>query len=421
MKKIFFVLSLFFLFVAFTPSIGKTFSAFAINETQETYSIYDENQKLVTTHNDVEFGDQIITSDLFVYTIINVDHNLKTAIARFVEKLRTPKVTLHKYTSPIDKNNSNNEKKIGLYMTHNAESYILGDGYDSVYGEGGVHDVAHKFKDELTKKGVKVVLDETLHLPHDSKAYSRSRITAREIWSQGVDAMFDLHRDAASRNTYLLNEDGVGKSKIRIVVGKSNSNSQQNLDFALTIFLVADILYPNLMLDIYFGRNEYNQTLTPYCLLFECGTYVLEKDYVLNSMPDLADLVYTAMYNTYIDSDTGDLMIGTASTPAIPDTDDEIIKPNPDDKDDQTDPNNGDNNNNNNQDNNEQNDDNDNDNDNDNENNDSVNEGNSNNATTEQNNKSSAGMIVLYVFCGMVFSFLVGGIVYKIFKKKKNN
>ena len=90
-------------------------------------------------------------------------------------------------------------------------------------------------------------------------------------------------------------------SKIRMVVGKSNSNYQKNLDFALAIKAYADKNYPGLIKDIYMGKGHYNQALSRTAMLFEMGTYLIEKDFVYSSIPYLADCIDKVLYTSVVD------------------------------------------------------------------------------------------------------------------------
>ena len=189
-------------------------------------------------------------------------------------------------------------------MTHNDESYTPTDGYDSIYGAGGIHDVAKMLKSQLESKNYNVVLDETLHIPHNSSAYSRSGLTATKLFnSYNPDALFDIHRDGVSKSYYYTNQNGENLSKVRIVVGKSNPNYQNNYQFAKTLFATGNAMYPWLFSDIYSGSGHYNQALKDTCLLFEMGTYLIEKEYVYNSIPYLVDAIDSVLY-TPIEDDT---------------------------------------------------------------------------------------------------------------------
>ena len=91
-------------------------------------------------------------------------------------------------------------------------------------------------------------------------------------------------------------------SKIRIVVGKSNPTYSANLELAKAIKAFADEKYPGLIKDIYIGSGRYNQNLSNTAILFEMGTYLIEKDYVERSLPFLADTIDKVLYTNAVDS-----------------------------------------------------------------------------------------------------------------------
>ena len=292
MKKVAYVLIAFCLMCFVYISID--FFAYAADGDIVQYEIYDESGNLLTFNSEVEVGDTILTKDFYEYQIYKIDGN--KCYARVLRKLNLPS---HK--KPMMRRSQEN-RKIGLYMTHNDESYRLSDGVDSVYGAGGIHDVARLLQNELKRKGISVILDETLHIPHDSSAYSRSSVTAKSLFDkENPDALFDIHRDGVARKYYYTAHDGKDYSKIRIVVGKSNPNFEENYKFAQEVFAIGNSEYPWLFLDIYCGKGHYNQELMSTNLLFEMGTYLIEKEYVLNSVPLLADTIETALYSSVYD------------------------------------------------------------------------------------------------------------------------
>lgn len=294
-----------FLLLALTFSFNFKSFVFAQEIVEINYEVFDENNNFLFERVNVELGDIYIDKNFNKYEIFLIDKSLHQAQAYFVEKLQRPKI-VKKGQSAID---TSANKKIGLYLTHNAESYLIGDGYDSVYGKGGVHDIAESLAKALRKKGVSAILNETLHLPHDTLAYNRSKITAQTLLKDKPDAIFDIHRDGASRRTYAKTTNGKEHSTIRIVVGQANPNQKLNLDFATYLLSVAQTKYPWLFLDIYLAKGHYNQNLYEKALLFEMGTYTIEKSLVLETVAPLADVIFTTLYSTAITED-GDLIIG---------------------------------------------------------------------------------------------------------------
>ncbi len=293
--KMFIFCSLFIMFEQITYSTD--------GEIAENFIVYGDKNEILFEKSYIEQGDIFVTKDFYEYQIYRIEEN--KAYAKRLRRLYIPKIK-REYL-PIQRAKS--EPKICLYMTHNDESYKPTDGYDSIYGAGGIHDVAKRFKKELENKNINIVLDETLHIPHDNNAYNRSKITAnRLLKEESPDAMFDIHRDGVSKSFYATSYKGEALSKIRIVVGKSNPYFDKNYEFAQTLFAVGNSMYPWLFSDIYCGKGHYNQSCQTTDLLFEMGTYLIEKESVYNSLPYLADVVDTVLYASRTE-ENGDIIV----------------------------------------------------------------------------------------------------------------
>ena len=195
-------------------------------------------------------------------------------------------------------------KRIAMYCTHSDESYLPTDGYYSTTERGSIYQVGQALSDALTDKGVEVTLADTLHHPHDAGAYRRSRQTAVQLLKTGLpDCLIDIHRDGIpDPDSYAVTIGGEERSKIRLLVGRGNQNAAVNKEFALMIKAVADHVYPGLIKDIYMGKGTFNQDLLPRSILLECGTYTLEKERVIRSMPLMADVLNRALYGGIVGS-----------------------------------------------------------------------------------------------------------------------
>ena len=107
----------------------------------------------------------------------------------------------------------------------------------------------------------------------------------------------DIHRDGIpDQSEYTCTIDGENASQVRLLVGKSNQNSSVNREFAKQIKAVADKKYPGLIKDIFIGKGNYNQDLSPNAILLEFGTHTISKERVLNSTDLMAQVVSTALY-----------------------------------------------------------------------------------------------------------------------------
>lgn len=306
----FVIVALFIFMCDVTPIIvNNTDSFHAVSSVmEEEYQIYNEKGERINTAQICHVGDMFISADNILYEIVSVNEEKKVAYAIRKTSVTLPEVNkkMNAYTQI-----ETDKKVICMYHTHNAESYVLGDGYDSIYGKGGVMDVGSAFLKELNKLGINVFRSENLHLPHDTYAYSRSKSTAQSLIKQySPHAIFDVHRDGVPRSQYVGSVFGKPTSKIRMVIGKSNSNFATNLDFALAIKAYADAHYSGLIKDIYMGSGHYNQNLSSTAILFEMGTYLIEKDYVMSSLPYLADTIDKVMYTTAVKAPSGDESMG---------------------------------------------------------------------------------------------------------------
>ena len=273
---------------------------FAVDTNKKYYTIYTDESKsevLLLKGGEVVVGDKYLSSDNKLYEIESVDEKTKSGYAKFLSDEKLPKYNV-KPKSEKAKAKAVSKKKVGVYHTHNDESYYTPDGVDSVYGKGGIHDVGAKFVENLGKLDITAVYREDLHLPHNSGAYTRSQVTASALLNEGVDAIFDLHRDSTKRDYYLTKVNGEQMSSLRMVIGAASANYEENKNFAYSIKGYADEAYPGLIKDIYIGKGNYNQQLSNRAMLFEMGCENIEKDLVLKSTEYLAKTMDVVLYGS---------------------------------------------------------------------------------------------------------------------------
>ena len=264
------------------------------------YTIYDydnHNQIVFVRGDNVEDGDKYISGDNKLYEVVSVDEDSKTGYAKFINDEQMPNYDV----KPISNNVAvaASKKRVGMYHTHNDECYTQNDGTDSIYGAGGIHDVGAKIKANLNDLGIEVDYSEDLHLPHNSGAYTRSQVTASKLLNANkLDAIFDVHRDATPVSEYIATVNGVKMSKVRLVVGTGNQNYLENKEFAKSIKAYADEVYPGLIKDIYMGKGNYNQQLTPRSMLLEMGCHLIDKNLVYRSCEPLAKTIDMVLYGS---------------------------------------------------------------------------------------------------------------------------
>ncbi|MBS4032082.1 MAG: stage II sporulation protein P [Clostridiales bacterium] len=300
----------------------------------------EDGQEITVTGRKIHVGDEYLTSDNKLYRVFRVEG--RTAYARFIREVGaifeedSPGILVglrERFTSGVrtvqqqnengdeaeeedevedEENEAEDEAEdedeqelepeeepqrlIGIYHTHNAESYVPTDGTDSIFGEGGIHSVGGSFTAALEQKGINVVHDETLHLPHDRGAYRRSRVTAEQLLEQGPDVIFDIHRDATPPQVYATQIEDEPVTQIQFVVGRQNPNMRVTRQFALDLKQTADQIHPGLVKGIFMARGGYNQDLTPMNLLLEVGAHTNSREAAEGGAAFFADVVSFYFY-----------------------------------------------------------------------------------------------------------------------------
>ena len=276
-----------------------------LDESSVYTAVTEDGETLFSLSGTLSEGDEYISRENTLYRIKHVDGH--TATAERIGEEAMPDVSwletgeakpvFAQEAVPAASKNADQQKLIAMYVTHSDESYVPSDGTESIEGQGGIYDVARKFRDSLQAHGVDVILDESTHLPHDSGAYRRSRRTAERLLQKRPDAIIDIHRDGIpDKDEYTFSINGENASQVRLLVGRANQNSAVNREFAKQIKAVADKQYPGLIKDIFIGKGTYNQDLSPNAILLEFGTHTISKERVLNSTDMMAHVVSTTLF-----------------------------------------------------------------------------------------------------------------------------
>lgn len=279
------------------------------------WTMVDENgRELLITGRRIHVGDEFITGDNRLYRVFRV--NKRTAYSRFVREVGAvfseqresvlavwlDRLGFAGYAAQPAAENEGMKPAaapkglIGIYHTHNAEAYIPSDGEAFVVPKGGIHGVGRVFAENLEEKGVRVVFDQTLHLPHDRGAYRRSRVTTERLLAKGPDVVFDVHRDAAPRHVYATQIGGNWVTQVKFVVGRQNPNMHVTRQFALDLKRISDEVHPNLVKGIFMARGNYNQDLTPLNLLLEVGAHTNSREAAKEGIALFADAVAFYFY-----------------------------------------------------------------------------------------------------------------------------
>jgi stage II sporulation protein P len=169
---------------------------------------------------------------------------------------------------------------VGIYNTHNSESYSGDGGPERLPGENGdVVTVGETLKKALEKNGIAAAHSLQIHDAVDfMKAYGESVKTATQMTKDypSMKILLDVHRDGfrpgVPKST--ITAKGQTISKVLVVIGKKNPHWQTNEKLAKDLMALAEKKYPGLFSPniSYAADARYNQHLSDGGLLLEFGS-----------------------------------------------------------------------------------------------------------------------------------------------------
>lgn len=288
------------------------------------YTWVDDDGEFITlTAITPVVGDSYMNEANRLYEVVSVDDD-RTVHASYKETMRLPQVFA---ALPVQDESrqagivvggaaaaasSGSNNVIGIYHSHNAESYVQSSGEEFIEPHGEIVDVGAALAEALEAKGFTVVHSEASHLPHDGGAYQRSRGTVRELLEEDAVALLDVHRDAIPAEHYVTDVDGDEMTKVRLVVGRQNPNRDANLELAHRIKAIADEQYPGLVKGIFHAHGNYNQDVGPRTVLLEFGTHETSVEDAVKSARLFAEVYPAAAGLTDASSEAAGQQIGGA-------------------------------------------------------------------------------------------------------------
>ena len=171
---------------------------------------------------------------------------------------------------------------VGIYNTHNSESYAGDGGPERRQGENGdVVTVGETLKKALEQNGIGAVHSLQIHDAVDfMKAYGASVNTATQMTKDypNLKVLIDVHRDGfppgVPKSTITVKGQKV--SQVLVVIGKKNPHWQKNEALAKELMALGEKKYPGLFSPniSYAADARYNQHLSDGGLLLEFGSQV---------------------------------------------------------------------------------------------------------------------------------------------------
>lgn len=202
------------------------------------------------------------------------------------------------YTEPLP-STSDDDVLVGIYHTHNAESYAgEGQGDRETSGDNGdVVKVGQALAEELNRLGIKAIHSDQVNDTVYSESYDNSFEVAQNMLVENptIRILLDVHRDGLPPQ--------VGKSVVRIgdketatiliVLGQKNPTWEKNNQVANDLIEVAEDSYPGFFSHNirYASKARYNQHLTNGAILLEVGSQLNTTEEAMNTVQPLAEVL----------------------------------------------------------------------------------------------------------------------------------
>ena len=208
------------------------------------------------------------------------------SIARVTEEdLAELNKTSAAYDPSLKKTLDDSNVEILIYHTHTHEGYAEA-GSDTDQEDFSVVGVGDVLAQELEEGyGISVVHDKTIHdtSPYN-QSYYRSEPTVQSYLNQfpNLKLVIDLHRNSGpskEQTTTVINDQSL--ARVMFVTSKASPNYSEMMKAVNEMIGISESLFPGLMADakdgiglheFNHGSNNFNQDLSPACILTEFGT-----------------------------------------------------------------------------------------------------------------------------------------------------
>lgn len=191
-----------------------------------------------------------------------------------------------------------------IYNTHQLEGYSATN-FEEYNITPNVLMASYLLKEKLNKAGIPTLVETsnvsdflTLNNWDYSECYQASKFFITDTLNKypNLKLLIDLHRDAISKDASTTEINGKKYAKILFVVGLEHSNYQANLDLANLLSNRIKQKFPTLSRGVMTKQGKgvngiYNQNLSPYSVLIECGGKENSIDEVMNTIEALSIII----------------------------------------------------------------------------------------------------------------------------------
>ena len=196
------------------------------------------------------------------------------------------------------------EPLVYIYNSHQLEGYNATN-FEDYNITPNVLMASYLLKEKLNKAGIPTIVETSnisdflaLNNWDYSQSYQASKFFATDVLNQypSIRLVIDLHRDSIPKSSSTTEIDGKKYAKILFVVGLDHENYQANLNLANQISSLISKKYPTLTRGVMTKGGQgvngiYNQDLSPYSILIECGGNENTIDEVMNTMEALSMVI----------------------------------------------------------------------------------------------------------------------------------
>lgn len=202
------------------------------------------------------------------------------------------------YTEPVP-STSADDVLVGIYHTHNAESYAGGGVSErEISGENGdVVKVGQALAEELNAIGIKAIHSDQVNDTIYNESYDNSFEVAQKMLEENptIRILLDVHRDGLPPQVgkSVVRIDDKDTAKILIVLGQNNPTWEKNNQVSNSIIEIAENSYPGFFSDRirYASKARYNQHLTNGAILLEVGSQLNTAEEAMNTVQPLAEVL----------------------------------------------------------------------------------------------------------------------------------
>ena len=251
-----------------------------------TYGIIGNEVSFFSNINKVNSNGNLDNSSKSAFNLFEPYVVKEESIARVTEEdLAELNKTSAAYDPSLKKTLDASNVEILIYHTHTHEGYAEA-GSDTDQEDFSVVGVGDVLAQELEEGyGISVIHDKTIHdtSPYN-QSYYRSEPTVQSYLNQfpNLKLVIDLHRNSGpSKDRTTVEINGQSLTRIMFVTSKASPYYTEMMEAVTYMISTSEELFPGLLADgnnglgLYEynrGSNNFNQDLSPACILTEFGT-----------------------------------------------------------------------------------------------------------------------------------------------------